>query len=70
MRSSSEEAPVEGESPPAAVCGCLSGGSDGGLVGAGALGYAVALGVSRSEEWGKGMAAGISIVRIASSKGV
>ncbi|WP_206063411.1 ABC transporter permease subunit [Nocardioides sp. HDW12B] len=34
----------------------------GGLVGAGALGYAVALGVSRSEEWGKGMAAGISIV--------
>lgn len=34
----------------------------GGLVGAQALGYAVALGVSRSEEWGKGAAAGITIV--------
>jgi glycine betaine/proline transport system permease protein len=34
----------------------------GGLVGAGALGYDVALGVSRSEEWGKGAAAGITIV--------
>lgn len=34
----------------------------GGLVGAQALGYAVVLGVSRSEEWGKGAAAGISVV--------
>ena len=34
----------------------------GGLVGAGALGYDVVLGFSRSEEWGKGLAAGISIV--------
>ncbi|WP_408895708.1 ABC transporter permease [Nocardioides sp. R1-1] len=34
----------------------------GGLVGAGALGYDVVLGFSRSEEWGKGAAAGISIV--------
>lgn len=34
----------------------------GGLVGAGALGYDVVLGVSRSEEWGKGAAAGITIV--------
>ncbi len=34
----------------------------GGLVGAQALGYAVALGVSRSEEWGKGAAAGLTIV--------
>jgi glycine betaine/proline transport system permease protein len=34
----------------------------GGLVGAGALGYDVVLGFSRSEEWGKGMAAGITIV--------
>lgn len=34
----------------------------GGLVGAGALGYDVALGTSRSEEWGKGAAAGITIV--------
>ena len=34
----------------------------GGLVGAGALGYDVVLGFSRSEEWGKGMAAGLSIV--------
>lgn len=34
----------------------------GGMVGAGALGYGVVLGFSRSEEWGKGMAAGISIV--------
>ena len=34
----------------------------GGLVGAGALGYDVVLGFSRSEEWGKGMAAGASIV--------
>jgi len=34
----------------------------GGLVGAGALGYAVVLGFSRSEEWGKGLAAGLSIV--------
>ena len=30
----------------------------GGLVGAGALGYDVVLGFSRSEEWGKGAAAG------------
>lgn len=34
----------------------------GGLVGAGALGYDVVLGFSRSEEWGKGAAGGISIV--------
>jgi glycine betaine/proline transport system permease protein len=34
----------------------------GGLVGAGALGYDVVLGFSRSEEWGKGMAAGATIV--------
>ena len=34
----------------------------GGLVGAGALGYDVVLGFSRSEEWGRGMAAGASIV--------
>ena len=34
----------------------------GGLVGAGALGYDVVLGFARSEEWGKGAAAGISIV--------
>ena len=34
----------------------------GGLVGAQALGYAVDLGVSRSEEWGKGAAAGLTIV--------
>jgi glycine betaine/proline transport system permease protein len=34
----------------------------GGMVGAGALGYDVVLGFSRSEEWGKGMAAGITIV--------
>jgi glycine betaine/proline transport system permease protein len=34
----------------------------GGLVGGGALGYDVVLGFSRSEEWGKGAAAGISIV--------
>ena len=34
----------------------------GGLVGAGALGYDVVLGISRSEEWGKGAAAGLSIV--------
>lgn len=34
----------------------------GGMVGAGALGYDVVLGFSRSEEWGKGAAAGISIV--------
>ena len=34
----------------------------GGLVGAGALGYAVVLGFARSEEWGKGMAAGATIV--------
>ncbi|MFC6285393.1 ABC transporter permease [Nocardioides sp. GCM10027113] len=34
----------------------------GGLVGAGALGYDVVLGFSRSEEWGRGAAAGISIV--------
>jgi glycine betaine/proline transport system permease protein len=32
------------------------------MVGAGALGYDVVLGFSRSEEWGKGAAAGISIV--------
>ena len=36
----------------------------GGLVGGGALGYDVVLGFSRSEEWGKGAAAGISIVLI------
>lgn len=34
----------------------------GGLVGAQALGYDVVLGTSRSEEWGKGAAAGITIV--------
>ncbi len=34
----------------------------GGLVGAGALGYDVVLGFSRSEEWGKGAAGGLSIV--------
>jgi glycine betaine/proline transport system permease protein len=34
----------------------------GGLVGAGALGYDVVLGFSRSEEWGFGASAGISIV--------
>ena len=34
----------------------------GGLVGAGAIGYDVVLGFSRSEEWGKGMAAGLTIV--------
>jgi glycine betaine/proline transport system permease protein len=34
----------------------------GGLVGAGALGYDVVLGFSRSEEWGKGAAAGVTIV--------
>lgn len=34
----------------------------GGLVGAGALGYDIVLGFSRSEEWGKGMAAGLTIV--------
>jgi glycine betaine/proline transport system permease protein len=36
----------------------------GGMVGAGALGYDVVLGFSRSEEWGKGAAAGITIVLI------
>ena len=34
----------------------------GGMVGAGALGYDVVLGFSRAEEWGKGAAAGMSIV--------
>jgi len=34
----------------------------GGMVGAGALGYDVVLGFSRSEEWGRGMAAGLGIV--------
>ena len=34
----------------------------GGMVGAQALGYDIVLGFSRSEEWGKGAAAGISIV--------
>jgi len=34
----------------------------GGLVGAGALGYDVVLGFSRSEEWGRGAAAGLTIV--------
>jgi glycine betaine/proline transport system permease protein len=34
----------------------------GGLVGAGALGYDVVLGFSRSEEWGRGAAAGMTIV--------
>ncbi len=34
----------------------------GGLVGAQALGYDVALGISRSEEWGKGAAGGLTIV--------
>jgi glycine betaine/proline transport system permease protein len=33
-----------------------------GMVGAGALGYDVVIGFSRSEEWGKGAAAGITIV--------
>ena len=32
------------------------------MVGAGALGYDVVLGFSRSEEWGKGFAAGMTIV--------
>lgn len=36
----------------------------GGMVGAGALGYDVVLGFSRSEEWGKGAAAGITIVML------
>jgi glycine betaine/proline transport system permease protein len=34
----------------------------GGLVGAGGLGYDVVLGISRSEEWGKGAAGGLTIV--------
>lgn len=34
----------------------------GGMAGAGALGYDVVLGFSRFEEWGKGLAAGLSIV--------
>ncbi len=34
----------------------------GGLAGAGALGYDVVLGISHSEKWGKGLAAGLSIV--------
>ncbi|RYB93490.1 ABC transporter permease subunit [Nocardioides oleivorans] len=34
----------------------------GGLVGAQALGYDVVLGISRSEEWGKGAAGGLTIV--------
>lgn len=34
----------------------------GGLVGAGALGYDVVLGISHAEKWGKGLAAGLSIV--------
>lgn len=34
----------------------------GGLVGAGALGYDVVLGFSRSEEWGRGALAGLTIV--------
>ena len=34
----------------------------GGLVGSGALGYDVVLGFSRSEAWGKGFAAGLTIV--------
>ncbi|WP_067430295.1 ABC transporter permease [Nocardioides jensenii] len=34
----------------------------GGMVGAGALGYDVVLGFSRFEEWGKGLAGGLSIV--------
>ena len=37
-------------------------GGDRGLVGAGALGYDIVLGFSRSEEWGKGAAAGLTIV--------
>jgi glycine betaine/proline transport system permease protein len=36
----------------------------GGMVGAGALGYDIVLGFSRSEEWGKGACAGITIVLI------
>lgn len=36
----------------------------GGLVGAGALGYDIVLGFSRSEEWGKGACAGLTIVLI------
>jgi glycine betaine/proline transport system permease protein len=36
----------------------------GGLVGAGALGYDVVYGFARSEAWGKGLAAGITIVLI------
>lgn len=34
----------------------------GGLVGAGALGYDVTLGIAHSDKWGKGLAAGLSIV--------
>lgn len=34
----------------------------GGLVGAGALGYDVVLGISHIDKWGKGLAAGLSIV--------
>ena len=34
----------------------------GGLVGAGALGYDVVFGFSRTEQWGKGLAAGLTIV--------
>ncbi|MFN8195249.1 MAG: ABC transporter permease subunit [Nocardioidaceae bacterium] len=34
----------------------------GGLVGAGALGYDVVLGISHADKWGKGLAAGLSIV--------
>ena len=34
----------------------------GGLVGAGALGYDVILGISHADKWGKGLAAGLSLV--------
>ncbi len=34
----------------------------GGLVGAGALGYDVVLGIAHADKWGKGLAAGLSIV--------
>ena len=34
----------------------------GGLVGAGALGYDVVLGISSIDKWGKGLCAGLSIV--------
>ncbi len=50
-------------SPPTRACStCSSMTVIGGLVGAGALGYDVVYGFARSEAWGKGLAAGITIV--------